>query len=126
MQTKIYGNSNSDGFPLYTGLITALFVAGGVGLAKVGAAVLLAGIPMFAVLVALMAMKLAKWDVMSPAPTPVDASAAEVTTFPVAAQSDSTPDVASAPWSPSKDSEASLPAAVMKPKSTVETNTNVA
>jgi hypothetical protein len=126
---KIYGNSQGDGFALYMGLITVLFVMGGIGLAKVGGIVLLAALPVFVVMIALMAMKLSKWDVMSDA---VNAPMSEkkvdvkVTTFPVPGVSDSKPNPAAAAWSPSKDSAATLPASVEKPKSTVETNTHVA
>ena len=121
MQTKIYGNSSSDGFGLYMALITVLFGVGGVALAKVGAMAMLAAIPVFIALVVLMAVKLSKWDVMSTLTT----AKAEVT-FPVAAQTDAKPVAVVGAWSPSKDSDTSLPAAVTKPKSTVETNTQVA
>lgn len=127
MQTKIYGNSSSDGFGLYMGLITALFGLGGVGLAKLGAVAMLAGVPVFLVLVALMAVKLSKWDVMS-TPAATDSKAVEVKamTFPVAAQTDAKPVATAASWSPVAGNETSLPAAVTKPKSTIETNTQVA
>ena len=122
MQTKIYGNSSSDGFGLYMGLITALFGIGGIAIAKLGALAMLAGVPVLLVLVALMAVKLSKWDVMSAAVPATDLKV----TFPVAAQTDATPAAVVASWSPSKANDASLPASVTKPKATIETNTQVA
>lgn len=126
---KIYGNPNGDGFGLYMALITVLFVMGGIGLAKVGGVVMLAALPIFVVLIALMAVKLKKWDVMFEPEMPVAAKAAEpvkMTTFPVPGVSDSKPNPAAAPWAPTKAGEAALPAAVEKPKAGVETNTHVA
>lgn len=125
---KIYGNAQGDGFGLYMALITVLFVMGGIGLAKVGGIVLVAALPIFVVMVALMAVKLKKWDVMSEGvPMQKDAKVdVKVATFPVPGASDSKPNPAPAAWAPSKDSEMSLPASVAKPKATVVTNTNVA
>jgi predicted lipid-binding transport protein (Tim44 family) len=125
---KIYGNSQGDGFALYMGLITVLFVMGGIGLAKVGGIVLLAALPAFVVMCALMALKMKKWDVMSDetADLPSKDLNVKVMTFPVPGVSDSKPNPAAAAWAPSKDSAATLPAPVEKPKSTVETNTHVA
>lgn len=127
---KIYGNSQGDGFALYMGLITVLFVMGGIGLAKVGGVVLLAALPVFVVMCALMAMKVKKWDVMSDETAAMPAkdikADVKVTTFPVPGVSDSKPNPAAAAWAPSKNSAATLPASVEKPKSTVETNTHVA
>ena len=126
---KIYGNAHGDGFGLYMGLITVLFVMGGIGLAKVGGIVLVAAMPVFVVMCALMAMKLRKWDVMSDAvnaPMKDIKADVKVTTFPVPGVSDSKPNPAAAAWSPSKDSATTLPASVEKPNKTVETNTHVA
>ena len=84
----------------------------------------------FVVMIALMSMKLSKWDVMSDETAAMPAkdikADVKVTTFPVPGVSDSKPNLAAAAWSPSKDSAATLPASVDKPKSTVETNTHVA
>lgn len=74
MQNKIYGNASSDGFGLYTAIITVLFGVGGVALANFGAVALLAGVPALVVLLALMAVRLSKWDVMSAPPAAKAAS----------------------------------------------------
>jgi hypothetical protein len=123
---KIYGNSKSDGFPVLVCVVGALFVVGGVGLNFLGAVTMFAALPLAAALIAVMVMKLSKWDVMSEVEAP-RAEAASRVSFPVAAASDSSAAPAPAAWSPSMASknDSVLPLPVEKPKSAVETNTAV-
>lgn len=134
---KIYGNSKSDGFPLLLSLVGGLFVAGGVGLATVGALTLVVGLPAFGLLAAVMIVKLRGWDVMTDARAPgaetvVGQGTApvrlpnEIPSFPVAGASDTRVTAEPAAWSPSRVTGSGLPSPVDKPKSVVETNTDVA
>jgi len=151
---KIYGNSQTDGFPILLALVGAVFTMGGVGLANVGSVTFLVGLPVIAVLVAVMVTRLSKWDVMSVVPaidvnTPIGAvvvNAAPVksidksVTFAVAAVNEVSVEAAQGAWAASskpsiKDAKKAaksnkkgtgLPMPIEKPKSTVETNTHVA
>lgn len=130
---KIYGNSKSDGFALLLCLVGGLFVAGGVGLATLGAATMWAGLPVLCLLVAAMVVQLRKWDVMSEVAAPGDETAVvegaapvRLPSFPVAAASDNSAEPAAAAWSRSKVNDSGLPLPVEKPKSGIETNTAVA
>jgi hypothetical protein len=125
---KIYGNSKSDGFPLLVGLVGALFAVGGVALAHGGGVTLVGSLAAFAVLTVVMLKKANAWDVLSDVVAATDEThgadhAVVAAPFAMPAVDETSVATSSAPWSPST---AGLPAPVVKPKSTVETNTHVA
>src|SRR5688572_4296451 len=117
---KIYGNSKSDGFPLLMAAAGALFAAGAWAMVYLSGITLLGSLAVFGLLVALMVVRIQRWDVMSEA-TPVDTTKPLVeTVFPVAGDSDVAPAKAGAAWAPSSTSKASLPKPVENPKPAVE------
>ena len=123
---KIYGNARSDGFSLFVVLIGALFVGGGFLLAHVGELTIIASLLAFAGLCAAMVAVVRKWDVMSDVGAPGDAKQADdgvpvrLPNFPVKADTE-----AVATSSSPLNNVASLPV-VDKPKTAIETNTQVA
>ena len=123
---KIYGNSRSDGFSMFVTVVAAGAVGAGFLLNTVGGLSLLAAIPVFVAVVAIMIMRASKWDVLSDAPAAAGIDTGlpvRLPNFPVKAETDAapaTPSMASA-WS----AATALPS-VDKPKVAVETNTAVA
>ena len=120
---KIYGNSRSDGFPLFLTLVSAVFIAGGFLLTQVGGVALLAALPVMLALVALMVVRAQRWDVLSDAPVAAGTDTGapvRLPNYPVKGESDLLAPAPETVWASS-----SLPA-IDKPKSAVETNTAVA
>jgi hypothetical protein len=126
---RVYGNAKSDGFPLFSSLLGATFVAVGLGLVYVGGVAVVGGALATVAATALLVRGVRRWDVTSEAPTPtvqkiVPRDDAKVR-FPVAAQTDAAPVAPRRTWGTLEVAGTPALPSVDKPKPAVETNTHV-